>query len=355
MQNLPYISVIVLNYNGLRYLEDCFSSLEGINYPRDRLEIIMVDNGSTDNSVLSVSQKFPHINIVKLDKNYGFSKGNNIGVEYAKYSNIAFLNNDTVVHKDWLVELAAAIQKERLIVNSKIVYFHNRKILNQGIGCLNRWGIGFCKGSGEDESLYSNAAYIFHPTGGSMLLKKSDFVKIGKFDEDFFAYHEDIDFGWRAWLYGYEILYEPASIVYHKAGGTGGAFSSYKTYLITRNTLSYILKNCELKYLFSMLLLNISFLFLLSIFFLLPLKPIPLGYGDSVKRALAIYKGIYNFLTIIPMNIRKRREIQAKRVMGDKKLIEMGIIMPFWESIRYTLKNNFKTVKYLIEAEKQKY
>ena len=354
-QDLPYISVIVLNYNGLRHLEGCFSSLESLDYPRDRFEIIMVGNGSTDSSVLFAAQKFPRVRIVKLDKNYGFSKGNNMGAESANYPYIAFLNNDTVVHKDWLYGLAASLKQERLIVNSKMVYFHDRGILNQGRGYLYRWGIGFCKGAGEDESLFNEPVYIHHATGGSMLLRKDDFIEIGKFDEDFFAYHEDVDFGWRAWIYGYKISYTPASVGYHKTGRTMGGFSSYKTYLVARNTLSYILKNCGSKYLFSMLVMNLLFLFLLSFFFLLPFKPIPLRYGDSVKRSLAILKGIYSFAAIIPLNIKKRRKIQAKRAVSDKRLFEAGVIMSFAESVSYMMSNNFKTVKYLIEAGRQEY
>ncbi|MFA6142749.1 MAG: glycosyltransferase family 2 protein [Candidatus Omnitrophota bacterium] len=351
---LPRVSVIVLNYNGFRHLKDCFSSLRKIDYPGDSVEYIMVDNGSTDDSVRYVAKEFPWVCVIKLDKNYGFSKGNNVGAQSAKYDHIVFLNNDTAVERNWLKALVSGMADSGCsIVNSKVLYFHNRCILNIGRGHLNRWGVGFCKGAGEDQSLYNERIYIHHATGCSMLLKKDDFMKIGGFDEDFFAYHEDIDFSWRAWICGYKIAYIPGSIVYHKSGGTAGAFSARKAYLITRNTLAYIVKNCESRYLFSMFFMNVSFDISTALFFLIPLKPLGLSYPESLKISIAIFKGILDFAASFPVFLKKRRDIQSRRVVSDKDLIGMGIIMPFGKSISCLVTNSFKTINCLIEAEKQ--
>jgi len=350
---LPAVTVMVLNYNGRPYLDACLSSLGAIDYPGGKYEILLVDNGSTDGSADFVSEKFPDVRILKLDKNYGFSKGNNIGTGDARCEYVTFLNNDTVVDKHWLKELAVAITEEDgLIVDSKVVYFHDKDILNIGRGFLNRWGVGFCKGAGEPHSLFNEPVYIHHATGCSMMIKKDDFIKIGGFDEDFFSYHEDIDFGWRAWICGYRIKYIPSSVVYHKSGGTAGGFSPYKTYLITRNTLSYIVKNCGSGHVFSMIFMNIIFDMAVAVYFLFPLKPIDLKYGESVRISAAIFKGISDFLHILPLNFKKRKSIQTRRVVSDTCLLKRGVIMPFAPSMAYLATNNFKTVKCLIESEK---
>jgi len=352
-KGIPSVSVIILNYNGRRHLEDCFGSIVDINYPKDKVEVIMVDNGSTDGSVAMVEEHFSGVHIVNLESNLGFSKGNNIGVQNAKNEYVAFLNNDTIVDKDWLWGLVFAVQKEpRLIVNSKVAYFHRRGILNIGRGYMNSWGVGFCKGAGEPHDRYDKTEYIHHATGGSMLMKRRDFIELGGFDEDFFAYHEDVDFGWRAWICGYKILYVPGSIVYHKSGGTAGAFSPLKTYLITRNTLTYIVKNRESLLFFPMLLTNIFFDLVAVIYFASPLKRLPLRYGQSLKISWAILSGILGFMALLPQAFRKRSVIQRKRKESDKILMEKGLIMPFAESVRYLFKSQFRAVECLIEAEK---
>ncbi len=353
--NYPFVSVIILNNNGLRYLNDCLSSLNRIDYSEGRFEIIMVDNGSRDGSVAFVSEKFPSVRIIRLTENAGYSRGNNIGIEHARYEYIVFLNNDTIVDTNWLKELVSPLLRgEAQIANSKVVYFHNRDILNIGRGHINRWGSGFCRGAGEEHRLYNENIFVHHATGCSMIVKKDDFEKIGKFDEDFFAYHEDIDFGWRAWILGYKIRYAPTSLVYHKSGGTAGAFSPYKMHLLTRNTLFYIIKNCESRYLFSMALLNLLFNLALALVFLSPLKPRSLAYKKSIKISLAIFTGQVDFIRKIPLYINKRRDIQAKRIVSDKRLMKIGVILTFRESVAYLVKNNFKTVNHLIESEKQK-
>lgn len=349
--NLPSVSIIVLNYNGLQYLKDCFSSLLALDYPNDKFEIVMVDNGSTDGSVHFTETNFPAVRIVRLDKNYGFAKGNNIGADHAKFEYLAFLNNDTVVDRKWLIALVeGAMADGGLIVNSKVLYLHNKNIFNIGRGYINFWGAGICKGAGEDHMIYNEPVYVIHPTGCSMLLKKDDFNGIGKFDEDFFAYHEDVDFGWRAWIYGYRIKYIPSSIVYHKSGGTAGAFSPFKAYMITRNTLFYILKNCQAARLFPTLFLNMLFDVLVSLYFLLPFKSIRLPYAESAKVSLAILKGMLFFLTGMPRYIRKRRAIQAGRIIDDKRLVRMGVIMTFGESFRNLANASARSVNRLIKS-----
>lgn len=353
---IPSVSIIILNHNGRRFLNDCFASLGFIDYPKDKYEVIMVDNGSTDDSVRFTAERFPGVRIVRLDKNYGFSKGADIGAGQVRNDYVVFLNNDTMVDAGWLKEMASVITRQAgLIVNSKVVYFHDRNILNIGRGYINSFGSGVCIGAGEDHSLYSGQVFIHHATGCSMMVAKEDFRKIGGFDEDFFAYHEDVDFGWRSWMYGFKIIYCPGSVVYHKSGGTAGAVSAYKTYLITRNTLFYILKNCQLRYLFIMLPANILFDLAAAAFFLFPFRRTGLSYLQSVKISFAIIKGMVSFVPGIPLFLAKRRAIQAKRIVGDGELRKMGLILSVKDSFSNLAINNFKAVKHLVRTGQNGY
>ena len=119
----PFVSIIVLNYNGKGYLKSCFSSLQLINYPRSKYEVVLVDNGSKDGSVEYVQKEFPWVRIVLLNQNFGFGGGNNKGVKFVKGEYIAFLNNDTQVTEDWLLELVqASIDFSVPICSSKTLF-----------------------------------------------------------------------------------------------------------------------------------------------------------------------------------------------------------------------------------------
>lgn len=245
---LPLASVIVLNYNGVRYLEQCFHSLEALNYPDDRLELVLVDNASTDGSVEYVRANFPQVRILRNPQNLGFAKANNIGAEQAKGRYVAFINNDARAHPDWLMELVKSISMEEdvVCVGGKILSWDGSKIDFIG-GALNFYGMGFQPSHGQPNVLnYSASKQILFACGGSMLIERDLFLDCGGFDEDYFAYFEDIDLGWRLWVLGYRVLFVPTAISYHKGLGTSRYFASEKrSVLYERNALYSAIKNYE--------------------------------------------------------------------------------------------------------------
>jgi len=244
----PRISVVIVNFNGKRHLEECLESLSNVDYPRDKLEIIVVDNGSKDGSVESVMAKFPHVRIVRLKKNLGFCIPNNIGALLASGDYVFFLNNDTVVERPTLKELAKAIQKyddSVVAFAPKILYYDNRKIINVAGATLSIIGFGFYIGDGDiDSEAYSNEKYVGFACGAAALVKRDVFLRLGGFDPEYFASAEEAELGYKIWLSGKKVVYVPSARVYHKVSATFGKRgpTPLKVYLQTRNRLLNMFK-----------------------------------------------------------------------------------------------------------------
>jgi len=224
--SLPRATVIVVNYNGREHLADCFPSLASLLYPRDKLEIIMVDNGSRDGSVEFIRDNFPQIKIIQNDRNLGFAQASNIGARGASGEYVAFLNNDMRVDPHWLIELVKPVLRDRDVVcaASKILSWDGKRIDFVG-GALNFYGHGFQldygKGNIDD---YTQERPLLFACGGATLIDKEVFLECGGFDEDYFAFFEDVDLGWRLWILGYKVLFAPKAIAYHKHHGTSKNF-----------------------------------------------------------------------------------------------------------------------------------
>ena len=243
----PVISVLVLNYNGLKHLQPCFESLQDLEYPPDRLELMLVDNNSSDGSVEFMQARFPTVKIVRHPQNYGFSKGNNLGAEQARGQFVAFLNNDMRVDRRWLSELVQPLRGDPDVVcaGSKILSWDGKHI-DFGGSAINMLGFGFQEGWGEPPSARSEARYVIAPCGGAMLIDHQVFLEIGGFDEDYFAFYEDLDLGWRLWVTGYKVIYAPRAVTYHIHHGWWGQVPSAKvSVLYQRNAMSTLVKNYD--------------------------------------------------------------------------------------------------------------
>lgn len=237
-------SVIIPNWDGEDLLRDCLESL--VNQTHKDFEIILVDNGSTDDSLEYVENNFPKVRIIRLKKNFGFVKAINEGVKVSDAEYVVFLNNDTKADKDWLKNLIkyADSYPEVISVNSKLLNFYNKKTID-GVGILIN-EVGQAKSIGwqeEDNGQYDGKFYIFGATGGASLFRREDFIKVGMFDEKYFMYSEEVDFAFRAQFLGYKSIFCPTAVVYHKHKATASKRPPFIEYWQFRNMTQTIIKD----------------------------------------------------------------------------------------------------------------
>jgi GT2 family glycosyltransferase len=219
----PYVSVIVLSYNGLNFTLHCIESVLSTEYPR--FEVVFVDNGSTDGTMETVRSLFstdPRMRFVQFDKNLGFAEANHYATSVAKGELYVFLNNDTIVLKDWLSELVHAVMTYERVgaAQSKLVFLANPRILQTCGQMLTPLGLIFDVGSGQaDNGEHDRIVEIFSAQGAAIAVKREAYIQVGGFDPLFFSINEDTDLCWRLWLSGYKVIFVPRSVVQHASGG----------------------------------------------------------------------------------------------------------------------------------------
>ena len=247
-ESLPKVAVVILNYNGRHHLERCFDSLAALDYPRERLDVILVDNGSEDGSVEDMRSRWPWVRLIVNPRNYGFAPACNQGAANRRDASIvAFLNNDMRVDPAWLRELVGPIVRgEAAATTSKMLSWDGSRIDSAG-GGMNFHGIGIQYGYGDAPGAdHEVARRTLFACGGAMAIDARVFDALGGFDRDYFAYYEDVDLGWRTWLAGHEVHYVPTSVCWHHHSSTSKRFPPETVRLIqTRNPLLTCLKNYD--------------------------------------------------------------------------------------------------------------
>jgi O-antigen biosynthesis protein len=235
------VSVVVVNYNGIELLKACFESLCHMNTDSSMLELIMVDNLSTDNSVNFIKEQYPQVKIIKNDVN-SFTKALNIGVENTTGEYIAFLNNDMVVDKEWIDGLLKVFRHEEGIggVQSKILFFDRETVNSVGGEEVEDFyfrDIGFGE---KDSGQYAKEMERTYISGGAVLYSRQCLAEVGQFDEDYVMFFEDIDYSIRCRDKGWKLFYSPCSVVYHKYHGSTS--TELCEYLCSRNRLMLLAK-----------------------------------------------------------------------------------------------------------------
>lgn len=247
------ISVVIPNYNGLENLRTCYESLKKQTY--GQFQLILVDNGSKDDSVKYTGEVFPGAAIIKLGYNSGFAKAVNEGIKHSisklNSEYILLLNNDIELNPDFLEKGLRAFEfnPDASIVAVKMLNYYKRDVIDDcGDFIKGSGGSPSARGHGEkDTGQYDREEYIFGACAGAAFYKSSIFNEVGFFDESFFAYYEDIDFSFRAQLLGFKCFYEPAAICYHKRGGTSSvATHGFQTEMCERNLVLMRYKNYPL-------------------------------------------------------------------------------------------------------------
>jgi GT2 family glycosyltransferase len=245
-------AIVILNWNGVKMFDIFLPSvIQHSNLPHT--EVIVADNGSTDNSVAHLKQNYPSVNIIRLKENSGFAEGYNRALKQVEADYFVLLNSDVKVTPNWIescIHLFDADEKLAAI-QPKILSFNEPELFEYAGaagGFIDKYGYPFCRGRmlnrvEVDEGQYNEPTPIFWATGACMFVRKNAFVRAGGFDGDFWAHMEEIDLCWRLKSLGYKIQYQPESVVYHLGGGTLSYGSPKKVYLNFRNNLWMLFKN----------------------------------------------------------------------------------------------------------------
>ena len=241
--NNPLVSVIIVNWNGRNLLGECLDSLLAQRF--QDFEIILVDNGSQDGSADLVKERYPGVRLVSLTENRGFAGGNNAGIRIATGAYVALLNNDTKADPGWLEALvhAAEANSGAGMWASKILSYDNPRVIDN-VGLL-IYRDGLARGRGRlemDIGQFDEEAEALFPSGCAALYRKAVLDEVGLFDEEFFAYADDVDLGLRARLAGWTCVYVPTARVYHKYSSSSSAYSPLKAFLVERNRIWVLLK-----------------------------------------------------------------------------------------------------------------
>jgi len=305
------ISVVIPNWNGRSYMETCLNSLNNQDFSKH--EVIVVDNGSTDGSVEFIKRRFPKTKIVAFEENRGFSRAVNEGIKRAEGKYILLLNNDVEADPGLLRHLHEAVTNggDADFLACRMMDFRSRELID-GIGDgFPRKGKAFRIGHGATYGpSFHQRRRVFGACAGAAFYKKTLFEKVGLFDEDFFAYHEDADWNFRANLMGYRCQYVPHAVVYHMGSRTtGGLINEFTVFYNIRNMINVIAKNMP-----TVLLFKYS-------------PRILRGQVESFFRYCVVegywgayFRGLCEAVKLAPKMLRKRAKIQGKRAISTMQL-----------------------------------
>ena len=245
---LPRVSVVIPTLDGREVLEGCLASLGRLDYPRSRLEAVVVDNASRDDTASWLAEHYPEVRVLRNRENRGFAPATNQGARAARSPQVlAFLNNDVQVDAGWLRPLVAPIVRGRAAATVGKMLSADGRLIDHAGGGLNWQGIAISHGYHQpDKPEYGFPRQCLFACGGAMAMDAGVFQELGGFDEEFFAYYEDSDLGWRTWIAGYEVHYVPDSVCSHHHSLTSRRFPSETMRLLqVRNPLLSCFKNYD--------------------------------------------------------------------------------------------------------------
>lgn len=240
---MAFTSVLVVNFDGRHFLDDCLTALERQTLPRHQYEVLLIDNGSTDGSVEFVRERFPGVRVIELRANTGFTGANNAGFQLARGQYIVLLNNDTRVDPNWLKSLVDTADKTQAGgAASHIVFKANPNVINSTGLVLLRDGRGADRDLNRPDGT-ANSPDVFGGCGAAVLLRRELIDDLGGFDPALFMYYEDLDLAWRARLRGWDFVYDPEARVEHVGGGTSDTSSPFVLQYVERNRALVNIRN----------------------------------------------------------------------------------------------------------------
>lgn len=305
----PSVHAFVLNYNGRALLDTALPSLLAQRYPS--FMVTVIDNGSSDGSAAHVRERWPEVSVLELPVNVGVAAALNRGVESAAGDLVALLNNDIELEPDWLERLVAALGEhpQAATASGKMLRFYDRDVIDAAGDGLRWSGAAINRGGGErDTGQYDRPGEVLTACAGAAVYRRRALDEVGQFDEDFFAYLEDVDWGLRAQLLGYTSRYVPAAVAYHMRGATTGRDKPRYRLPQRRNALWLLVKNYPLPALVrhapEIVILNVG----------IAIQDLLDGvFGATLRGWLQAVLGL-------PRILRKRRAIQRSRRVGLERL-----------------------------------
>lgn len=281
-------TVIIPNYNGMKYIENCMKALE--KETSTGYHICVVDNGSTDGSKEWMEKNCPYVQVIALKENTGFCGAVNAGIEASHTPYVILLNNDTEVEYGFVKALEEALESEKnsFSVSAKMVDMNRPDILDGAGDLYCALGWAFARGKGKTvKGNYEKQEEIFSACGGAVIYRKEVLDKIGIFDDNHFAYLEDCDLGYRAQIFGYRNYYTPKAVVKHAGSGVSGSkHNEFKVNLSSKNSIYLVYKNMPLL----QILINLPFLipgFLVKYLFFMK-KGLGYTYRKGIKKGLEL-------------------------------------------------------------------
>jgi group 2 glycosyl transferase len=313
------IAVVILNWNGKSWLEKFLPTV--LKYS-ESAQIYVVDNASTDDSVLFLENNFPSVKVIQNAQNSGFAGGYNEGLKQVEEEIYCLLNSDVEVTEGWLESVLDLFQQnlEIAAIQPKILSYNRKnyfEFAGAGGGLMDNLGYPYCRGRifddlEEDKGQYDDETEIFWASGCCFFIRKSDFWLVGGFDERFFAHQEEIDLCWRLINLGKKIFYTGKSTIYHVGGGTLNKQNPRKTFLNIRNNLSMLVKNLPFGALFWIIPLRLALDVVAGIY---------LAYKEGISHLWAVFRGHLGFYTQFPESFRRRAKIQKKNYYQTKYLV----------------------------------
>lgn len=328
------VAIILVNYNGKKYLPDCLSSLMNLDYPKENLKIFFIDNGSSDDSLEYAKNNYKDLEYYVNEKNLGFAEGNNIGINKTislGYDYVYLINQDTISEPDSLKKLVNLLQSDESIaaVQPRLMLWPEKDKVNSLGNSIHYLGFGFSGGGYQKFSGDLTPKEIAYPSGAAVVIKTEVLKKIGLFDPRLFAYHEDLDLGWRMRLAGYKVFVAPDAVVFHKYEFSR---SITKYYYMERNRFICLLENYKLGTLAFILPAGIIMeigLFVFSIFS---------GFWPQKLKVYGYFLRWSNWQEII----KSRKSKKSIRVIGDKDIVKL-----FTGKIEFQEIDNF-ILKYVV-------
>jgi GT2 family glycosyltransferase len=339
----PFVSVIVLNYNGKHLLYDCFSTLFATDY--ENFEVILVDNASVDGSVEYVKKSFrePRFKVITLDRNYGPAHGRNKGIEKSLGDYVVLLDNDVRVHKKWLKEVVKVMESDPNIGAAQPKLLLDDEVhIDAAGGFIDYLGRVYQRGVfEEDVGQYDKIDEVFYAKNAAVIFRRKILKEVGLLDPDYFMYYEETDLCWRIWLRGYRVVYVPTSVVYHKGAATMGKKRSPEAIFSDRkNQIATLIKNYRLGNLVKYLPPILTRMFLFSVKLALKGKrDLAAAYLKAIIWNIVNLRKLWKKRMYVQHVIRRVSDEEVMRVMLKPSAIErikrrfnaLGLIEPTFQ------------------------